>query len=206
MADDAVEGVRVNEITALSAEAQAYVARITERWRASVEMIIDAGRILIEAKAQLAHGEFGAMCETSLPFTQRVAQALMAIARDHRLQKYSAKLPPSWGTLYEMTKLSDDDFVKAEVQGLIRPDVPRWMIEGFQQRAKREAKPYVPTPDDFWRPSLGPSDVRRWTIAQVRVNARRLQRILEHAGASSEMADVSSVISDAGLQQIWGDE
>lgn len=107
--------------------AAAFAARITERWRASVESIIEAGRILIEAKAALSHGEFGAMCDIHLPFSARTAQRLMAIASDVRLKNptIASLLPASWTTLYELTTLSDDE-LKSAVEGeVIAPDMSR---------------------------------------------------------------------------------
>jgi len=112
-------------------EARVWAARITECWRSSVEGIIRTGRLLIEAKADLAHGEFGSMCASELPFTQRTAQMLMAIAADPRLAnaKFISYLPASWGTLYELTKLSDDEFTNAIEQRVIRPDMLRGEAE-----------------------------------------------------------------------------
>jgi len=45
-----------------------------------------------------------------LPFAARTAQRLMAVAADARLANptHVSLLPPSWGTLYELTKLPDD--------------------------------------------------------------------------------------------------
>jgi Protein of unknown function (DUF3102) len=77
--------------------AQTWAARISERWRASVEAIIEVGRLLTAAKAALPHGEFGSMIANSLPFSTSTAQLL----------------PASWGTLYELTKLSDEEFDQA---------------------------------------------------------------------------------------------
>jgi DUF3102 family protein len=98
-------------------DAQTWAARITERWRASVESIIETGRLLAQAKATLPHGEFGAMCESQLPFGARTAQRLIAIAQDNRLSNINSAhvslLPASWSTLYELTKLSDDEFEAA---------------------------------------------------------------------------------------------
>src|SRR6185312_13067495 len=111
--------------------AATWAARITERWRSSVEAIIATGRLLIEAKDALAHGAFGAMCETQLPFSASTAQRLMAVARDLRLSNpaHVQHLPASWGTLYELTKLSDDEFSSAIAQQVIRPDMLRGEAE-----------------------------------------------------------------------------
>ena len=35
-----------------------FAARITAAWRSTIEGIFEAGRLLIEAKGKLSHGEF----------------------------------------------------------------------------------------------------------------------------------------------------
>src|SRR5215831_2523559 len=122
-------------------DAQTWAARITERWRASVESIIETGRLLLEAKATLPHGEFGAMCESQLPFGARTAQRLIAIAQDNRLSNinsaHASLLPASWSTLYELTKLSDDEFEAAVKDRKIHEGLER--KEVAHMRAHREA-------------------------------------------------------------------
>ncbi len=121
-------------------DAATWAIRIAERWRASVEAIIDVGRLLNQAKASLAHGEFGRMIEASLPFSASTAQRLMAIARDARLSDaaHVQHLPASWGTLYELTQLSDDEFATGIQRKIIRPDMERKEISEF---AKDVTKP-----------------------------------------------------------------
>jgi N6-adenosine-specific RNA methylase IME4 len=108
-------------------DAEAWALRITMRWRASVEAIIEVGQLLIDAKGRLPHGEFGTMLENALPFGERTAQRLMAIAGDKRLSNptHVSRLPASWGTLYELTQLSDAEFDRGVEQQVIRPDMER---------------------------------------------------------------------------------
>lgn len=75
----------------------------------TVQGIFKMGRTLIAAKAALDYGEFEKMIASNLPFDASTAQRLMKIARDPRLQKSCTVqvLPIAWGTLYELTKLSD---------------------------------------------------------------------------------------------------
>jgi hypothetical protein len=67
------------------ASKQRWVQEITATWRKSLESILDTGRLLIEAKEKLDPGEFLEMIVRDLPFGERTAQRLMAIARDERL-------------------------------------------------------------------------------------------------------------------------
>lgn len=130
-------------------EARVWAARITECWRSSVQGIIRTGRLLIEAKADLPHGEFGAMCDRDLPFSDSTAQRLMAIARDNRLSNpaHVQLLPASWGTLYELTKLSDEEFTSAVQQHVIRPDMLRGEAELIRPLTRQESQAKEPEAD-----------------------------------------------------------
>lgn len=112
---------------AVSAGAQAWAGRITSAVQKSAEAIFEVGRLLIEAKAALPHGEFEAMVENSLPFKASSAQRLMIVARDGRLANpaHVQLLPASWGTLYELTKLDDQQFAAGIERGVIRADMER---------------------------------------------------------------------------------
>jgi hypothetical protein len=71
----------------------------------SVTSIIETGWLLTEAKTALDHGEWLPMVESDLPFQRNTAQRLMKIAADSRLanRAHVPLLPPSWGTLYELS-------------------------------------------------------------------------------------------------------
>lgn len=96
-------------------------------WRKSVEAIFETGRLIAEAKAALPHGEFGQMIESELPFGPSTARRLMMIAADPKLANpaHVHVLPPSWGTLYELTKLDEQTFERRMSEGTIRPDMQR---------------------------------------------------------------------------------
>lgn len=112
------------------APAGAWATRISACWRASTEAILEVGRLLTAAKAALPHGAFGKMIESELPFGARTAQMLMAISADPRLTdpKHVSHLPPSWGTLYELTKLPEKEFEARIASGAIRPDLERKQV------------------------------------------------------------------------------
>jgi|GEM_PF-876272 len=137
------------------ADEQVWAARITACWRASVEAIFEVGRLLAAAKEVLPHGKFGAMIESDLPFGERTAQMLMAIAADARITnaKHVSHLPASWGTLYELTKLPDDEFERCLSDGTIRPDMMRRDIVRIAEpmpepsaETPRETSPPPPPP------------------------------------------------------------
>jgi hypothetical protein len=106
-----------------------WAARISAAWQKSVDSIIDTGHLLLAAKAdpKMQHGEWGTMVESDLPFNRHTAHKLMQIAGDKRLTNVSQgkHLPPSWTTLYELTKLDDATFDQKLRDGSINPDMQR---------------------------------------------------------------------------------
>ena len=141
------DGVPTNPAVPISGQIESrtaaeYVERITACWRGSVEAIIEAWRLLTAAKATLVHGEFLAMIEQQLPFGASTAQRLMAIAADRRLTiaAHGQHLPPHWRTLYELTKLDDEQFQVRLGDGTISPDMERADIAQKTKRERRDAR------------------------------------------------------------------
>jgi hypothetical protein len=108
--------------------------------------IIIAGRILIEAKANLEHGEWLQMfkshesaVERPIPFTCRTGQMLMKIAGHPVLANtnHGSLLPISWRTLYELTKVPTPELERAIKDGDIHPAMER-------REVKRLASPRSP--------------------------------------------------------------
>jgi hypothetical protein len=140
----------------VGASAQAWAARITACWRASVEAILEVGRLLEAAKEALPHGEFGKMVETELPFGDRTAQMLMAIAADPQISnpKFISHLPANWGALYELStlELSEEQFESGIEKGSISPDLDRKvLIKGARSLMGSRHEPpdsadFFPTP------------------------------------------------------------
>lgn len=118
-----------------------WIERITAAWRSSLEGVLETGRLLIEAKAALAHGEFLPMIENDLPFGRRTAHRLMAIAQDSRLSNgtHASHLPPSWYTLYELTKLPDEQFEAKLANGEIHPEMQRKDVAGINRKLSKAA-------------------------------------------------------------------
>jgi hypothetical protein len=60
----------------------------------------------------------------------------MAIAKDQRLVSHVKQLPASWGTLYQLTRLKDDQFNELLRDGVIRPDLERNEISKYRRLAR----------------------------------------------------------------------
>src|SRR5687767_43637 len=96
-------GVAPNVVPICSAD---FGRKITLAWQKSVEGILEAGKLLIEARAALPRGDFGRMVAKSCPFKMRTAQRLMQIASNSVLSNatHVSCLPNHWGTLAELAK------------------------------------------------------------------------------------------------------
>jgi hypothetical protein len=111
----------------------------------------EAGRWLIEAKEgenKLAHGEFEKMVRDDLKLSPDAAQQLRAIARHPVISNatHVSHLPPSWGTLYELTKVETkaleaaikdgrvDTLDEVEVHALIDCAIRAAMNQAFRGR------------------------------------------------------------------------
>src|SRR5215467_5758063 len=102
-----------------------YDQQLTELRVNDVENIIKRGKLLIEAKEELEHGSFEATVKRHM--SADTAQMLMAIARNPILTKtdHGRLLPPSWRTLYELTKLDNDVLIASIKDGTINPKMER---------------------------------------------------------------------------------
>ena len=118
-----------------------WAEKISARWHKTQQGVIEVGRLLIEAKAQLGHGSFTAMIEANLPFGARTAQNLMKIAGDPRITnaKFTSLLPASWATLHEISQLDDSEFEAGINSGLIRPDMKQGEIRAANRQALKVA-------------------------------------------------------------------
>jgi Protein of unknown function (DUF3102) len=128
--------------TSITAERTEWAARISAAWQKSVDSIIETGRLLLAAKAdpKMQHGEWGTMVESDLPFNRHTAHKLIQIASDKRLTNVSQgkHLPPSWTTLYELTKLDDATFDQKLRDGSINPEMQRKDVARANRILNRE--------------------------------------------------------------------
>lgn len=133
-----------------------YSRVIGTEWRKSVEAVIEVGRLLMQAKRLCEHGEFLRMFKGSenavlvpVPFTANTAEILMKVAAHPVLSKseFVQSLPQSWGTLYELTKLDDEQILAGIKSGEITPDMTR--AEASALRADPIEKPEQPPHEEM---------------------------------------------------------
>lgn len=130
-----------------------WAERIAFSYQHCVESFIETGRLLMAAKAALPHGEFTPMIENELPFGERTAQRLMAIAEHPWLSNptHASLLPADWTAVYELVKLTPEQLDQAQAAGKIHPKMERKeAINGARAIAHNRQEPddslnYFPT-------------------------------------------------------------
>jgi len=107
--------------------ASAWADRVRVHLVRTVENILAAGQELDEAKAALGHGRFEAMVTDELGMAPRTAQMFMALVRNPALvdANHGSHLPPSWRSLYELSRLPEADLTAAIEAHEVRPDMER---------------------------------------------------------------------------------
>jgi hypothetical protein len=185
-----------------------WAKTITEKWNQLVESIFETGQTLIDAKDELDHGDFGHMIEEELPFGPSTAQRLMAIAAHPILSNtaHGPHLPPSWRTLYELSKLPDETLLARLEDGSIRPDLERGTIKAWKKPAKQsDAAPERPEPEPKPEPpdpevqsdadELEESGARlRATMAQARADRKALGARLSAALRGNGLGDEQPIV------------
>lgn len=136
--------------------AEYWAPRINAEWRKSVEGILNVGRQLIAAKESCEHGEFLRLFKghenavsDPVPFNESTGRMLMAVASNNVItnREFVHDLPQSWGTLYELTKLDDEQIVAGIKAGEITPDMTRAQASAL--RADPVEKPEQPPHEEM---------------------------------------------------------
>lgn len=112
----------------------------------AVAGFIAAGQHLTQAKADIEHGGWDDWCRDQVHISRQTAHQLMAIGRKFN-EMYNASyicLPPSWGTLYELSRLDPADLAEAIETGAIHPELERSEAQAIvASYAARSAMPEI---------------------------------------------------------------
>jgi hypothetical protein len=91
-----------------------------------VKGIFDVGLMLCNAREELGPAAFWVMVREQLKYSKGSSSKLMSIVSDPRLLEVSpVKLPADWGTLYALTRLTDEQFDKGIESGVIHAGMER---------------------------------------------------------------------------------
>lgn len=119
-----------------------HAAAIHAAWQKGALSVIETGDALLQAKAELEHGDFMDMVANDLPFEARTAQRLMAIAAHPILSNttHVSLLPASWGTLYALSRLPSDVLTARIEDRTINPKLERRQVALIYSRPKKRKK------------------------------------------------------------------
>jgi hypothetical protein len=119
-----------------------------------VPSIFEVGALLESAKldliAKVGHGEWIKMIKEDLPFTRQTTNKLMKVAACEHLRNdaHVRHLPANWGTLYELTKLTPEQFEDGIKSGAIHPKMQRkdvMTLRGIEPKPKPRKKNDIPS-------------------------------------------------------------
>ncbi|WP_234680339.1 hypothetical protein [Bradyrhizobium monzae] len=104
-----------------------WAMRITEAWQKQVPSIFEVSSLLECAKAELRHGDWAAMVKADLPISRSGANKLMKVATCGHIRnaEHVPHLPAHWGTLFELTLLTVEQFEHGIRTRAINPKMQR---------------------------------------------------------------------------------
>lgn len=119
--------------TALTVPTNRAVTNISTAWHKTIDALFETANLLYTYSQQANWREIKEQLQTDGVMGASVISMMLGIARDPRLQKPAIKrlLPPSYNTLYLLTKL-DDDVIDAKIKdevltpSLTVEDVRQW--------------------------------------------------------------------------------
>lgn len=122
-----------------TAALQGWADKINGHIARTVHAIVATGDELHAAKRALGHGRWEQLfnrrlLERPVPLTLRTAQRLMAISKNPVLSNttHGSSLPPSWRTLYELSRLPVATLRKAITDGRVHPEMERASAEALR--------------------------------------------------------------------------
>jgi len=115
-----------------------FAREIAVAWQKPIAAILETGRLLQQAKESLKHGDWLTMVQSRLPFKSNTAERLIKIASNPILSNsaHAPNLPPSWMTLYELTKLSEADLSARITDGTVNAKMERRDVAELLRRRK----------------------------------------------------------------------
>ena len=121
-----------------------WAKRIAEAWQKQLPSIFEVASLLESARAELRRGDWINMIKDDLPFGRSMANKLMKIgACDHlRNAEHVPHLPAHWGTLFELTLLSAEQFNHSITTGAINPKMHRKDVKAL--RGDGQKMPHEP--------------------------------------------------------------
>jgi hypothetical protein len=139
-----------------------WAAMVRRDLAKTVSGIVAAGRHLAEWKADTTHGDFLALVEETTTLTPRTVQMLMRIGRHPVIRKaqHASLLPPHWTTLYELSRMDEQQLGQAIGDDRITPELQRKDAKAIVRQYRDEiddaaTQPSEPTEINGSDPTVG---------------------------------------------------
>lgn len=126
--------LRSNPVASIVGEVRKAHDAFEKSMRSSLELAVELGRKLNEAKAKLPHGEFGKLfrdhaspVDGALPFSSQWARKIMAISQNDVLanRKHAFALPSDLETVYQLATVNSTKLEAAIDSGRVRSEMTR---------------------------------------------------------------------------------
>ncbi len=103
-----------------------FAVHILAAWHKAIDSIIEVGMLCSQARNALSRKDLTDL-KSKLRMSDSTFTKLIKIAEDKRIteEKNKPYLPSSYGTLYELTQLTDKQFKSAIDQGVLKPETER---------------------------------------------------------------------------------
>ena len=113
---------------------------IRARNRENVTTILKNSMLLAAASKELSKPEFVELCRAQLEYSTQKVSHLLAIAKDDRIRKVDHDLlPPCWQTLYQLTRLTDEQFQQGLDGHVIRAEMQRRDVAKLRPPRRKES-------------------------------------------------------------------
>jgi hypothetical protein len=193
-----------------------WVTRINAQTKRSAEGLIELGRLLLEAKAALAHGEWEAMFKDGgLQLDLRFALRLMQVAKNGALTKTTnlSSLPPSLDALTKLSRLPAETIEEGIEKGTISPAMTARRAKEFvEEHREPNADPPAKSPARFQydaalsylvRPMVArlrhmPDEWRERLLSDL---IRDLKRVLDEVRSGEKPGAVLAPEGEQGVDQ-----
>jgi hypothetical protein len=153
----------IRSVSHQSQNLSVLTTRFRNALKKSVEGIIEAGQVLIEAKRKLRHGQFTDWVDRELRFGNpiksssreaniRQAEMFMLLASNDVISNpcHWHALPPSPRTLYELTQIHPKQrLLKLIEKGKVHAGTTREEAIAFQPKERRSSKPELKLPSQI---------------------------------------------------------
>jgi hypothetical protein len=159
-----------------------HVEHVNESLQNTAEDVIESGRRLLQAEAELSKEDFKVLL-TRIRIERTFAVKFKKIASSELLCAHAHKLPTSWMTLYELSQVDYHVLEEAIHDGTVHPNMQRKHAVALRpDRSKRKVTPKTPVEKDL--------EAARAHIAELEA-ARDSDRAIEiqNEGLKSEVEE-----------------